>query len=516
MTTVEPSNPESVDADPTLVATLPSITINELQERDLIDAAWAAIDASNAPPRLFDRGGAPSRLRIVEGTCTAEPVTVSSMKENIARSADWFKVRHYRGEEFLDPAPPPRDLASMMLATPSSRNPLPKLRRIVQTPVFSDKFQLISTPGYSTAEELWYEPHCYLKVPNIDTVRPAEVAWAKRIILKEVLGDFPFASDSDRAHAVGLLMLSFVRDMIKGATPMHGLEASCPGTGKNLYCDCVSIVSFGSPCAGLTVGRDDLELTRTLTSAFVAGREMIMFDNVEELNSGTLAAAITLGIWTDRLLGTSKMVALPVRPIWMLTGNNPVLSKELQRRYLRIRLVAQQECPWDRPPSSFRHQNLQKWVREHRSEIVTAILIIVRTWILAGQPQASKSLGGFEEWSAVIGGILETVGIDGFLQNSAEQYEIGDDEGFSWKQLFDFWWSAHADNWTPFKDIFSMVVANSLLTDVLGEKSEKSKQSKLGKALTKKRDGIVAGYQLERRTDSSTKSREYRIRKTDT
>jgi hypothetical protein len=66
-------------------------------------------------------------------------------------------------------------------------------------------------------------------------------------LLDELAGDFPFVSDSDRAHWLAALLLPFVRRMINGPTPLHFVEAPCNGAGKSLLCDIISIVATGEP-----------------------------------------------------------------------------------------------------------------------------------------------------------------------------------------------------------------------------------------------------------------------------
>jgi hypothetical protein len=69
---------------------------------------------------------------------------------------------------------------------------------------------------------------------------------------------------------------------------------------------------------------------------------------------------------------------------WLVTANNPVFSREIARRVVRTRLDAKVDRPWER--KGFRHANLLAWVREHRGEIVAAVLILVQAWVAAGKP----------------------------------------------------------------------------------------------------------------------------------
>jgi putative DNA primase/helicase len=245
--------------------------------------------------------------------------------------------------------------------------------------------------------------------------------------LDDLLGDFPFRSDADRAHAVALFLLPFVRDLIDGPTPLHIIEASTPGTGKSLLADVLLRPSVGRQIGRLGQPGDEDECRRTLTLLFREAPSAIVIDNITQpLNSGTLALALTTEVWTDRLLGKSATVRLPVRCGWVATGNNPVLSTEMARRSARIRLDADLERPWQR--GGFRHPNLIAWAQDHRADLVWAALVLVRHWMMAGAQAATATLGSFEQWADVLGGVLAATGVDGFLGNLDALYEAADIE----------------------------------------------------------------------------------------
>ena len=59
----------------------------------------------------------------------------------------------------------------------------------------------------------------------------------------------------------------------------------------------------------------------------------MLIDNLRRpLDSSALAAALTAPFWEDRLLGASETTRLPIRCIWIATGNNAEFSGEMARR----------------------------------------------------------------------------------------------------------------------------------------------------------------------------------------
>ncbi len=76
--------------------------------------------------------------------------------------------------------------------------------------------------------------------------------------------------------------------------------------------------------------------------------------------------------------------------------------------------------------AGFRHPDLNTWVRANRARLVAACLTLCQAWIAAGRPRGQRSIGSYENWAGVIGGILETAGIDGFLGNIEEMMAASD------------------------------------------------------------------------------------------
>ena len=107
----------------------------------------------------------------------------------------------------------------------------------------------------------------------------------------------------------------------------------------------------------------------------------------------------------------SEMARLPIRCAWIATGNNPAFSNEMARRIVRIRLDARTDQPWRR--EGFRHPDLMGWVRANRGRLVAACLTLGQAWIAAGRPRGRRSIGSYEAWAQVLGGVLEVAGVDG-------------------------------------------------------------------------------------------------------
>src|SRR5262249_39914663 len=155
------------------------------------------------------------------------------------------------------------------------------------------------------------------------------------------------------------------------------------------------------------------------------------------------AAALTATSWTDRFLGSSRLLEAPVRTVWLATGNNVRLSDELARRTIWVRLDSGRARPWER--SGFRHPDLRGWARDERPRRTAAARTLVQAWVAAGRPPGRATLGSFESWAGVMSGLLAVAGVPGLLENAAALYEQVEDEEADWPALLERWAAARGD-----------------------------------------------------------------------
>src|SRR5690606_24919130 len=103
-----------------------------------------------------------------------------------------------------------------------------------------------------------------------------------------------------------------------------------------LMVDAIATVLTGVSASVMTEGRDDAEWRKRLTAKLRQIPSIVLIDNLRHpLDSSALAAALTAPFWEDRILGASEMTRLPIRCVWIATGNNPEFSNEIARRIVR-------------------------------------------------------------------------------------------------------------------------------------------------------------------------------------
>jgi putative DNA primase/helicase len=492
---------DTFQADSTsTIADRPAIDAG-VQDLSIITAlSWRAIERANHPPRLFLFGEVPSRLEVSDdGTAKPKGLTLDLLRHETARAARWFKNCHNKrtGEKWQEDAKPPIDVIRDMLASPVIR--LPHLVRLVETPVFGRSGSLLNTPGYHATDGLYYAAARALPVPPVPPAPThAHVQEAKRRLLDEFLCDFPFVNDGSRAQALGCLLLPFVRELIDGPTPLHLIEKPTPRTGGTLLAAMLVLPAVGKSVIHLTEANDNDTWKKAITAVLRSSPISVCIDNIRRrLESSHLASAITATTWTDRVLGFSENISLPVRTAWLATGNNPSLSDEMQSRTVLVRLDARRDRPEDR--GGFRHA-LPAWAMVHRGELIQAALVLCQAWIVAGRPPGLIVKGGFESWSAVIGGILTHAAVPGFL--SKQNDDLIDPDTQAWVIFLRLWWDRYKAVPVGVSELFKIVdpYGEEPLDLGLGDGSERSQKVRLGHRLIERRDrqfSVEPAYRLQ-------------------
>lgn len=305
----------------------------------------------------------------------------------------------------------------------------PDLRGLVTSPIFTKDGSLLTTPGYDWHSKLYYKPDVALSVPEVPMTPTAEdVREAKRLLIEEVLADFPLGAKTRPeivesedipavANVMGMILLPFMREMVDGPTPGHLLNKPTPGTGASLLTDVCSIISTGKPTPAMALPGNKDEMSKTLTTVLADGDSMVFFDNINHsVDSGELASAMTSPTYKARLLGLSQSVSVDVRCVWVFNGNTVELAPELIRRLTLIDLDAQLENPEKR--TGFRHSDIRGWVTKNRGDLVWACLTLIQNWVAQGMVhQKGKVLASYENWSGAVGGVLKAAGLGGFMGN---------------------------------------------------------------------------------------------------
>jgi hypothetical protein len=403
------------------------------------DALRAVVEIDKASPTMFLSGGS---LVGVSETGEAFELNEQQLLSRLAEAALWV-------DEGDVPIDPPSKLARHLLKLREYGQIVPELERVVTTPLMQTDGRLLTQAGYDADSKT-------LLVPAFDIsecvppkhVTEADVAEARSLIVDELIGDFPFKSEADRAHAVGMLLLPFVRDTIDGPTPMHFFTAPTAGTGKGKLVDTLLAPGCGTVASAAFSGSEE-EQRKAITTALRSAPVAVKWDNVRgTVKSQALELALTESVYKDRILRGSTEFSGRVRCIWSMTSNNGQLGTDMARRVIAIRLDSKTDRPQSRKGpregSNWQHV-LPNWSLDNRASLVRAALVLCRNWIQQGSPSGYEGRrGSYEEWERVIGGILMSANIPGFLAN-VDEITGEDPERSSLEELFSGWQERYGD-----------------------------------------------------------------------
>jgi hypothetical protein len=300
-------------------------------------------------------------------------------------------------------ASPPKNIAPTLMARGHWPG-IPVLYGISRWPIFRFDGTLCTTPGYDSRTGLVYEPTCDVRVPDSPSKDDARHAIET---LLDLLVDFPFVDK--RVHETAWLatLLSIVgRAAIEGPVPLLLIDASDKGSGKTLLADLLAVIVLGKAAPRRTKPESPEEWKKAMLSLALAALPLVLIDNVTgTLQSDALDAVLTGTEFQERALGGNEESTQRFHSVFVVTANNALISEDLVRRSLQVRLEPGVERPEQR--TNFRHPELLRHALAHRAELLSAVLTVLRAYFVAGCPMVTmRPMGSYEEWSRVVRGAL--------------------------------------------------------------------------------------------------------------
>lgn len=309
----------------------------------------------------------------------------------------------------------------------------PVVKSIGSVPIVGLSGNILVEPRYYGA------PDFHLLTPDMETKwrtvpdAPSDAEYAEAIDWFDVLlAGFPFDDEASRANALAMLLSPALRKHY-GVGPVFVIDAADSQTGKTLLASLVQIMWLGRVNVS-TMPSERTEMRKFLHSALLGGETILLLDNLDSaLTSGPLASAITAPSINDRVLGQSRNASVTNDAVYIVTGNNVVMSVELVKREARMRLDAHNSNPEGRQFDI----ELPSWAFDHRADLVWAAHVLIRKWFNDGRPAGSigetSSGATFSQWAALLGGIVGHTGkFPGFMSTylSGREGHV-DDEEFS-------------------------------------------------------------------------------------
>ena len=365
-----------------------------------VDSTDAVLQVLRDRSELFDFGTNAIAF-VADGKAT--PVSRDWLVDHAGRVAEFYSVKTERDDDGNVtstreiPEDAPTYIANAIIAKHGSRN-FRKLTAVTTAPTLRPDGSALDEPGHDAATGLMYvTTEAYpLAVPSAPTVEQALDALAK---LWHPIRLFPFADEV----AIGVTLAAMLAACLRPALPTcpaTGFDAPAAGTGKTLLAKCIGALATGGDVAVLPPTNEEEECRKRLFAALRGGSKVLLWDNVREpLGNSVIDSFLTSSLFADRVLGVSENVELPNRALFLVSGNNLVLTGDTHRRILLARLDAQIETPFKR---EFEFDPLNE-ICTNRQTLVVAALTIVRAYITAGRPKSAMGrIASFELWDDLV------------------------------------------------------------------------------------------------------------------
>jgi hypothetical protein len=408
-----------------------SVVITGVNPYDVTTDVVKELVRRNDPPTIFVMGDAivryDERKLGDKSFSRLKPQGPNDLLHLVAEHIDFLSVTK-DGERITNPPN-----AVMRMVKPAISPDLPALDRVVNVPYFLEDGGLVKTDGYSHKSRLYLVTNGFRlpSVPHAPTERQLKAA--VKLIQDELLCDFPFVDDASRANYIGFLLTLTGRCWF-GLSPLLVLDASTPGSGKGLLVDIASIISTGEPAKLQGLPLEEAEQRKVITGLLLEGRGLFAWDECPHITGKAFASLLTAEIYSDRILGGNQMLSVRNTFTQAACGNNVAVYGDLRRRVVPSRLEPQDAHPEKR--ADFKHPDLKGWARDHRPQLLAALMTMWRHWLALGKPKSTIAMGSYERWTAAVGGCLEVAGITGFLNNLDKWLSDSEPDDAGWKHFF--------------------------------------------------------------------------------
>lgn len=485
---------------------MPKILTTDRPTREMAAEAIKAIIDADDPPTLFARDDDNVLItRDGEQLRIMDKALVKRLGEDCA---DWKKNK----SGGTVPCAMPDHVADHMLSH-APWNGLPKLARMIRSPVILPDARVLDRTGYDPDTGLYLALEPGFTLPPIETDPSEDDMMSSFRLIDSYQDEFVYATPADKANGlvmqVSHLMRSFIGE--RALLPMFALDAPMRSTGKTTLGQTCGWLALGTePAVAGQIAKDE-EWAKQIASTLKHEVEILMFDNLDvRLDDPTLAAVLTTeGKWAGRLLGGNDLVNARNKTTFIVTGNNLEVGPDLQRRVIYIRLDANMADPSRR---QFKRTDFRGAMLAARPRLLAAFFTWVRRWLQLGSPvQGAPVMASYNPFVRAAHGLLSLVGVDSFLGNLGSFRDAQDADGATWARWLAEWfrlWGSEQqetgglartlDNPQDDQRVFSEIRPSELA--VYSDVDRKKLPVTLGYVLKKRIDQIYGGLKLIRGT----------------
>jgi putative DNA primase/helicase len=375
------------------------------------------------------------------------PVTLEGLLTEMTRVIRWKKPQKAKKETVWVTVDAPSEYGRAILA--SDRNwSFPRIVGILTTPTLRPDGSLLDTPGYDPATGYYLVDTGWGQI-NVKERPTKEDALVELERLHSLYTDMPFVGglvegtdhiwqnepyDPSKPNisrsVIDSMLITPVVPLLIGKAPAHDIVAPDYGSGKSYADDLSYNLLTGMNCPVTNASVPDQELTKVLDAHAIKGTPFICLDNATHSTRNVrLSQIISQDMVEIRVLGLSKDLTIAYNPFVVINGNNVPPDRDMKRRVVICYLDAQMERPYLR---EFAVDN-RKTIRANRGLFISAILTMVRAYMVVDKPDRVKRLASFEGWSDYVASMLVWLGeanpivsVEAISDSDSEENNIND------------------------------------------------------------------------------------------
>lgn len=291
----------------------------------------------------------------------------------------------------------------------------------VQLPVIREDGTLELLPeGYDAQTGIYTVPGG-LKFPMDWDVAQGK-AW-----FRKWFGGMPFADERSESVLLAGLLVLFIRHLPGGSSLRPGIlfEANMAGSGKSVCGKACCSIVLGYAPVGKKKAREEMD--KEIEAHLRSKSPVIFLDNLYgSLKSATLDQLITSKVVTFRAMGGQSIVTLRNDAPVIVTGNDLEKNEDAFRRYLQC-LLFETGDPNKRKVEHMLDDDVLSG-DDWRRDALAALWSFIKCWDAKGRPAGETTLGSFEQFSRLMGGIVTSCGFADPLERPVEHEGVSPEQ----------------------------------------------------------------------------------------